>query len=75
MEINKYMSPTEASDRWGKSLKTLAYHLQNEETMDAYISKGWAKYYLKPGGKRKEWIVSTMMMEDLYGEEPTNKDA
>lgn len=71
MEINKYMTPSEACFRWGISATTLSWHLTNEEKMNAYIEKGWAKFFLKPGGKRKEWILSEKLLKELYGEAPS----
>jgi len=72
MNIKNYMTPTEACHRWGIKTTTLSWHLKKPDTMKVYIDKGWAKSFLKPGGTRKEWIVSVEMMVDLYGKEPKN---
>ncbi|EMA6344828.1 DNA-binding protein [Bacillus cytotoxicus] len=66
-EINKYMSPSEAAFRWGKSDTTLKNYLQNKikgaVTVEEMIDMGHVKYFVKPGGKRKEWIISESAME------------
>ncbi|MCL1948536.1 MAG: hypothetical protein FWF59_02240 [Turicibacter sp.] len=70
MTIQDFMTPTEACHRWQIKPAALRWHLQNELKMEPYISKGWVKSFLKPTGERKEWIVSTWLMRELYGGEP-----
>ncbi|ETT80931.1 MULTISPECIES: helix-turn-helix domain-containing protein [Viridibacillus] len=73
MDINNYMTPTEAAYRWGISYNTLQERFKdsrrNEEEIQAFINEGLLKYFVKPEGKRGEWIISTTAMEKWYGEE------
>lgn len=71
-EIDNYMTPTEAADRWGVAQTTVRNKLRPSNTpqdeIDEFISKGLIKYYQKPSGQRKEWIVSVEAMELWFGE-------
>ncbi|WP_112181363.1 helix-turn-helix domain-containing protein [Paraliobacillus zengyii] len=68
-EINNYMTPAEAAYRWGKNQETVKNKLKpslNSE-LDQMIKRGLIKYYQKPNGQRKEWIVSVQAMEEWFG--------
>lgn len=72
-EIDKYMSVAEAADRWGIPLETVKAKLKSREQSyvkkaNEMIEQGLIKYYLKPGGIRKEWIISEMAMVRWFGE-------
>ncbi|WP_242224444.1 DNA-binding protein [Bacillus cereus group sp. BfR-BA-01380] len=61
-EIDKYMSPSEAAARWNIAETTLKNYLQDKindaVSVGDMIERGYLKYHIKPGGKRKEWIIS-----------------
>ncbi|WP_117161355.1 helix-turn-helix domain-containing protein [Paraliobacillus sp. X-1268] len=68
-EINNYMTPAEAAYRWGKNQETVKNKLKpslNSE-LDQMIKRGLIKYYQKPDGQRREWIVSVQAMEEWFG--------
>ncbi|RFA36248.1 hypothetical protein CAI16_05520 [Virgibacillus dokdonensis] len=69
--INNFMTPAEAAHRWGISLETVKNKLKpsiaGQESIDQLIDKGLIKYFQKPGGKRKEWIISVQAMEYWFG--------
>lgn len=71
-DINNYMTPSEAAHRWGISLETVKNKLKpsiaGQESIDQLIDKGLIKYFQKPGGKRKEWIISVQAMKYWFGE-------
>ncbi len=66
------MSPSEAAHRWGVSLETVKNKLKpsvvGQESIDRLIDQGLIKYFQKPDGKRKEWIISVQAMEYWFGE-------
>ena len=71
--IDNYMTVSEAAYRWGISIDTVksklkpsikSYHKQTEEM----LVDGLIKYFQKPGGQRKEWIISSQAMEKWFGE-------
>ncbi|MBM7541819.1 DNA-binding protein [Amphibacillus cookii] len=69
-EINNYMTPAEAAFRWGKNQETVKNKLKpslNKE-LDEMIELGLIKYFQKPGGSRKEWIISVQAMEKWFDE-------
>lgn len=72
MKINDYMSPSEAAYRWGVSENTLKERLKPSrrgKDFDSLIEKGLIKYFIKPGGKRAEWIITREFMEKFHGKE------
>lgn len=69
-EIDNYMTPAEAAYRWGKNQETVRNKLKpslNKE-LDEMIETGLIKCFQKPGGSRKEWIISVQAMEIWFGE-------
>lgn len=67
------MSPTEAAYRWGISTNTIKERLKFErrpKALQEELDQGLLKCYIKPGGKRGEWILTTTIMEKWYGPEP-----
>lgn len=77
MDIDNYMTVAEAAHRWGLSQETVKNKLKpsvvGQKTIDDMIKKGLIKYFQKPGGKRKEWIVSRRAMEIWFGEKTSKK--
>ncbi|GIO22413.1 helix-turn-helix domain-containing protein [Oceanobacillus sp. J11TS1] len=72
-EIDNYMTPAEAAHRWGLSQDTVKSRLKPSlygDKNDDMISRGLIKSFAKPGGKRKEWIISVQAMEEWFGEKP-----
>lgn len=64
------MTPAEAAYRWGIKQETVKNKLKpslNEEQINEFIDKGYIKYFSKPGGQRKEWIISEKAMELWFG--------
>ncbi|MBM7540195.1 DNA-binding protein [Amphibacillus cookii] len=56
--------------RWGKNQETVKNKLKpslNKE-LDEMIESGLIKFFQKPGGSRKEWIISVQAMEKWFGE-------
>lgn len=69
-EINKYMTPSEAAYRWGLSQETVKSRLKPslyERQIDEMIDQGLIKCFQKPGGQRKEWIITVDAMEKWFG--------
>lgn len=71
-EIDQYMTVAEAAERWGIPENTVRARLKNREksyinTVNEMIEKGLIKYYIKPGGIRKDWIVSDAAMFQWFG--------
>lgn len=73
-EIDKYMTPAEAAHRWGEKQETVKNKLKpsiaGEENLKEMIDQGLIKFFQKPGGKRKEWIISEKAMETWFGKKP-----
>lgn len=72
-EINKYMSLTEAAEKWNKSRHTVRSRLNTEvygEQIELFIEKGWLKYFIPEGKENKNWIISVDAMEVWFGKEP-----
>jgi hypothetical protein len=70
-EIDKYMSPVEAAERWGKKVDTVKARLRFDyygDKLDDMIDRGLIKYYKKPGGKNRDWIISTHAMREWFGD-------
>lgn len=72
MEIDKYMSVAEAAHRWGVPQETVKNKLKpsivGQETIDSAIKKGIIKFFQKPGGRNKDWIISEAAMKMWFGE-------
>lgn len=76
MKINDYMTPSEASYRWGihqERLKEKLKPSRNAEEIERLKKEGLIKSFKRPGGKRNEWIISREAMELWYGKENKNK--
>lgn len=59
----------EASYKWGISENTIKERLKisrNKEQIDQYIKSGLVKYFVKPDGKRGDWIISDKFMNKFY---------
>lgn len=69
--IDAYMTISEAAFRWGISQETIKNKLKpsivGQESIDKMINAGLIKYFQKPGGKLKEWIISEQAMEIWFG--------
>jgi hypothetical protein len=69
--IDAYMTISEAAFRWGISQETIKNKLKpsivGQESIDKMIRAGLIKYFQKPGGKLKEWIISEQAMEIWFG--------
>lgn len=64
-EINKYMTPSEAAYRWGENQDTVKNKLKpskNKNQLDEMLDQGLIKFFKKPDGIRKEWIISEQAM-------------
>ena len=70
-EIDNYMTPAEAAFKWGIPQETLKNKLKpslaGQDHIDNLIDGGLIKCFIKPDGKRKEWVVSTQAMELWFG--------
>ena len=71
-EIDKYMTVTEAADRWGIPVETLKNKLKPSMASSwaqtkQMIEEGLLKYYQKDGGNR-QWIISEAAMIRWFGE-------
>jgi len=71
-EIDKYMTVTEAADRWGIPVETLKNKLKPSVASswtqtEKMIEEGLIKYYQKEGGNR-QWIISEAAMIRWFGE-------
>lgn len=70
MEINKYMTPNEAAYRWGINQETVKSKLKpsiNQDEIKEFTKRGLIKSFVRPDGKRREWIISTKAMETWFG--------
>ena len=79
MEIDNYMTVSEAADLWGVPRETIKNKLKPSmkslwaET-EIMIEKGLLKYYQKEGNQRREWIITKAAMVEWFGEpKKTNK--
>ncbi|MGI8305129.1 DNA-binding protein [Bacillus paranthracis] len=67
-DIDKYMTPSEAAYRWGIPESTLKNKLQNTSIVGSMrlnfmLEQGLIKFFVKPSGERKEWIISEEAMK------------
>lgn len=70
--IKDFMSPSEASYRWGihpEAFKEKLKPSRNQEEIERLKKDGLIKSFKRPGGKRNEWIISRDAMELWYGKE------
>jgi len=72
-EIDKYMTVAEAAARWKISENTVRARLKNREkvyvnAVNEMLRDGLIKYYVKPGGVRRDWIISEDAMFLWFGE-------
>lgn len=69
--IDAYMTISEAAYRWGIPQETIKNKLKpsivGQESIDRMIEAGLIKYFQKPNGKLKEWIISEDAMEIWFG--------
>ena len=78
MYIDKYMTPSEAAYRWGVNQETVKNKLKpslNKDEIEDFTKRGLIKSFMRPDGKRREWIVTTDAMEIWFGkkDEKTSK--
>lgn len=80
LEIEKYMTPSEAAFHWGIPRDTLKNKYspsmltdEKKAELDQMIREGIIKYFLHPEGKRKEWIISREAMLKWFGEPKVKK--
>lgn len=77
--IDNYMTVAEAAYRWGLPQETVKSKLKPsiksyKEQTDQMLKDGLIKFFQKPGGQRKEWIISIQAMEQWFGE-PKKKES
>lgn len=72
MDINNYMTPQEAADRWQLPVRTVRQRLdiKRHPALIDDLNQGTVKGYKSPGSKITNWIISTRAMEKWYGPEP-----
>lgn len=71
MKINDYMTPNEASYRWGVNIEAIKERLKpsRNKNLDELINQGLVKFFKHPDKARGEWIVTREFMEKYYGKE------
>ena len=70
MNIDNYMTPSEAAYRWGLNQETVKSKLKpsiNKKEIKQMEEKGLIKSFIKPNGKRREWIISKDAMYYWFG--------
>lgn len=70
--IDNYMTVSEAAYRWGIPQETVKnrfkpYFKSYQEQTNKMLEDGLIKFFQKPGGQRKEWIISIQAMEMWFG--------
>lgn len=72
MNIDDYMTVSEAAHRWGISKETVKNKLKpsivKQEVIDEMVDQGLIKYFQNPGSNRREWIISKKAMEKWFGD-------
>lgn len=71
MKIDNYMTPNEAAYRWGKNQETVRNKLKhslNAEEITHMENEGLIKSFVRPDGKRKEWIITKEAMYKWFGD-------
>ncbi|MCM3772409.1 MULTISPECIES: DNA-binding protein [Priestia] len=78
-EIEKYMTPLEASYLWGVPRETLknkyspsTLNEAKQEELNHMIEQGLIKFFKHPNRERKEWIISREAMIKWFGEPKVN---
>lgn len=73
-EIEKYMTPLEASYLWGVPRETLknkyspsTLSKKRQEELNNMIEQGLVKFFKHPDRERKEWIISKQAMVRWFG--------
>jgi len=69
--IDNYMTPNEAAYRWGINQETVKNKLKpslNKDEITQMEKDGLIKSFVRPGGKRKEWIITEKAMFQWFGE-------
>lgn len=72
--IDNYMTPSEAAFYWKIPDSTLRNKLQEgiskkaDQEREVMIQQGLIKCFIKPNGKRKEWIITSEAMITWFGE-------
>ncbi|MCM3796934.1 DNA-binding protein [Priestia megaterium] len=73
-EIEKYMTPLEASYLWGVPRETLknkyspsTLSKKRQEELNNMIEQGLVKFFKHPDRERKEWIISKQAMIRWFG--------
>lgn len=69
-EIDKYMTPAEAAEKWGIKLATVKARLRFDyygDKLNDMLDRGLIKYYKKPNGVNRDWIISEYAMEEWFG--------
>lgn len=73
-EIEKYMTPLEASYLWGVPRETLknkyspsTLSKKRQEELNNMIEQGLVKFFKHPDRERKEWIISKQAMMRWFG--------
>ena len=77
-EIDKYMTVSEAADRWGIPVETLKNKLKPSVASSwaqtkKMIEEGLLKYYQKDDGGNRKWIISEAAMIRWFGEKRKEK--
>lgn len=70
-EIDNYMTVAEAAHRWNVPQETLKSKLKpaissSWAQTEQMIEEGLLKYFQKPGGQRKDWIITTDAMKRWF---------
>lgn len=76
MEIDNYMTPNEASYRWGINTETVKNKLKislNKKEIEEMESLGLIKSFIEPGKKNRSWIITRNAMEIWFGEKTEEK--
>lgn len=66
------MTPNEASYRWSinhESFKNKLKPSVNKKEIEQMEKDGLIKSFVRPDGRRRDWIISTKAMEKWYGKE------
>ena len=73
--IDNYMTTNEASYRWGINQETVKNKLKpslNKKEIEQMEKNGLIKSFVRPEGKRREWIISKQAMYQWFGEPKSN---